>query len=271
MAGKLDGRVTLVTGAGSGLGLASARRLAAEGAVVACLDRDGEAAERAAESCAGGAIALVADITDSAAMEAAVERVEADLGALEIVLANAGIQGEGSAHELSPERWGRVIGVNLTGQFLTVRAALGPMVERRRGSIVLTASIAGLAGQPGLAAYAAAKGGVIALTRQLAIDYGRYGIRVNCICPGTVLTPLVRSAYEARGGGIDEQIASRSAQVPLGRLGETEDVANLVLFLVGDESGWITGQASVVDGGITASMFPGEPPAEPSRPSADAD
>jgi NAD(P)-dependent dehydrogenase (short-subunit alcohol dehydrogenase family) len=148
MAGKLAGRVALVTGAGSGLGLACARRFAAEGATVACLDRDGDAAEAAATSCGGGAVAVPVDITDAAAMEAAAARIEADLGALDVVLANAGIQGEGSAHELSPERWDRVIGVNLTGQFLTVRAVLGSMIERRRGSIVLTAASPGSPGSP---------------------------------------------------------------------------------------------------------------------------
>jgi NAD(P)-dependent dehydrogenase (short-subunit alcohol dehydrogenase family) len=241
-----------VTGAASGLGLASAARFAAEGARVVCVDLEEGAVQTAAEQVGGGAIGVVADVTDAAALEAMVTRALNEFGTVDVLMANAGISGEGMAHELALERWHRVLAVNLTGVFLSVRALLPHFMERRGGSIVATASVAGLAGVPHLPAYAASKGGVIALVRQLAIEYAAWGIRVNAICPSTVPTPLVAEAYRERGISME----ARAKRFPLGRMGEPDDVANLALFLASDESSWITGGAHPVDGGMTAALVP---------------
>ena len=253
---RLAGKVALVTGAASGLGLASARRFGEEGARVACLDLD-EVDAPGVES-----LSLAADVTDAAALERAVEAVLERFGQLDIVLANAGIAGASMAHATPPEQWERVIGVNLTGVFLTIRAALPHLMERRSGSVVAMASLAAVSGVQSQAAYAAAKGGVVALARQLAVDYAGYGIRVNAICPATVVTPLVIDAYEQIGGDVQQMLDARALDVPLGRLGEPLDVANLALFLASDESAWMTGTVLPLDGGLSAAMAPGFRPPE---------
>jgi NAD(P)-dependent dehydrogenase (short-subunit alcohol dehydrogenase family) len=260
---RLAGKVALVTGAASGIGLAAAERFGAEGALVACVDLDEERAARARERVAAtGAEAhpFAADVSDEAAIEAAVHRTIERFGRLDVVMANAGIQGTGMAHSTPIELWDRVLQVNLTGVFLTIRAALPHMMERRSGAIVATASIAALTGVSTQAAYSAAKGGVAALVRQLAVDYAGYGIRVNALCPATVVTPLVRRAYEERGGDVEELLRERGRDVPLGRLGEPPDVANLALFLASDEAAWMTGAVLPVDGGLSAAMVPGYTP-----------
>lgn len=256
MAGRLEGKVAVVTGGASGLGLACAQRFAGEGAAVALVDLVEADAVEAARGCAGDAIGLAGDVGDPDAMASMAAAVLERFGRVDVVHANAGIPGEGSVHELEPAAWERVLRVNLTGVYLTVRSLLPSMMRRRSGSLILTASVGGLAGLPSLASYAASKGGVIALARQLAVDYAPHRIRANAICPATVPTPLVRRAYEERGGDIEAQLASRAGDVPLGRLGEPSDVANLALFLASDESSWITGGAHVVDGGTTAAMVP---------------
>jgi NAD(P)-dependent dehydrogenase (short-subunit alcohol dehydrogenase family) len=263
---RLEDTVALITGAASGLGLASARRFAEEGARVACLDLDEPGAARAAAEVAAAeaeSLALVADVTDPDALDAAVGAALERFGRLDVVMANAGIAGSGMGHSTTPRQWERVIAVNLTGVFLTIRAALPHLMERRSGSIVATASIASVSGVPSQAAYAAAKGGVAALARQLAVDYAGHGIRVNAICPATVVTPLVLSAYEQIGGDVDEMLRDRARDVPLGRLGDPLDVANLALFLASDESAWMTGTVLPLDGGLSAAMVPRfSPPAD---------
>ena len=168
-----------------------------------------------------------------------------------MVFANAGIEGVGSASDLSEETWHRVIDVNLMGVWLTSKFFLDPMAARGSGSIVNTASIGGLVGVQGILPYAAAKGGVIAMTRQMASDYSPRGIRVNAICPGTVVTPLVERNWSQKGMDVAVQTQRLAARHPLGRVGEVDDIASAALYLASNESSWVTGQTLTVDGGFT--------------------
>jgi NAD(P)-dependent dehydrogenase (short-subunit alcohol dehydrogenase family) len=245
---RLAGKVALVTGAASGLGRASAERFAQEGAAVAFVDLREPAVP-------DGCLGLAADVTDEASIEAAVAATIARFGRVDVVYANAGVPSAGRVHETSLAEWQRVLDVNLTGVFLTARAVLCDMLSRRSGSILLQASVGGIAGVRGIAAYAASKGGVAALARQMAADYSEHGIRVNAICPATILTPLVEAVYRERAGSEAEaqaDLAERARDFPLGHMGELSDVANLALFLASDEAKWITGAVYPVDGGATA-------------------
>ena len=259
--GRLAGKVALITGAGSGLGRASALRFAEEGALVACVDLTEETAAVTADAIVGAggrAVALRADV--SVAKDA--ERMTADtitaFGRVDVVFANAGISGPGNAMDLEEGVWDRVIDVDLKGVWLSSKYALRDMVARGSGTIINTASIGGVVGVGGIFPYAAAKGGVIAMTRQLVVDFGSKGIRANAICPGAVPTALVTDTYEARvkaSGSSNVEADARAAldemakKYPAGRLGRVEDIAALALFLASEESSWITGQAIAVAGG----------------------
>jgi len=256
--GRLDDKSALITGAGSGLGRASALRFAEEGAAVAVVDRDGAAADAVAAEIAahgGRAVGIAADVTSPGDCEAMTATAIAELGRLDVVFANAGISGTGSAADLDVAAWDRVIAVNLTGVWLTSRYALPHMQERGSGVVLNQASMGGLIGIPGIFPYTAAKGGVIAMTRQMAVEYGPRGVRVNAICPGTVYTPLVqasRDAGTAPGVDVEEANAAAAQRFPLRRLGTVDDVAALALFLASDEASWITGATYPVDGGRSA-------------------
>ena len=263
MTERLLDKSTIVTGAGSGIGQAAARLFAAEGAHVLCADIDGDSAQATAAGIGDRAIAMRVDVTEPDDCAAMVERAVAAFGGLDSVYANAGIAGSGRAGDLDIEDWNRVIAVNLTGVWLSVKFAIPHLIEAGGGSLVLQASVGGVIGVPGIAPYAAAKAGVIGLARQMAVDYGPDGIRVNAICPGTVPTPLVRATYEKGGGfaavanvapgaGIDEMIEASAVRNPLGRLGTTTDIANLALYLASDESSWVSGTAITIDGGMSA-------------------
>jgi NAD(P)-dependent dehydrogenase (short-subunit alcohol dehydrogenase family) len=171
-----------------------------------------------------------------------------------VLLANAGVSGAGSATEIDFDAWNRTLRTNLTGVWLSAKAVLPQMVAQGGGSIVTQASISALVGVEKLAAYSATKGGIVALTRQMAVDYAADQVRVNAICPGMVLTPLARSTVAKRGDLAGDPSAEDPlvARYPLGRLGTERDVANLALFLASEESGWITGSIHTVDGGLTA-------------------
>ena len=240
--GRLDGRVALVTGAASGIGEATTARFREEGAVVATLDVQGAVDHRA-------------DVRDEAAVEAAVQAVVADAGRLDVVVNAAGVAGGGPVHLLPVEEWDRVVDVNLKGTFLVAKHAAAVMVGQRSGSIVNLASIEGLEGTEGGSAYNASKGGVVLLTRNMAIDYGRVGIRVNCICPGFIETPMMAAVMENEGMKTyrDRWLEEHK----LGRFGRPEEIAAAALFLASDDASFVTGHALVVDGGFTAGMRAG--------------
>lgn len=249
--GRLADQVAVVTGGGSGFGRAAAARFAREGAHVYVVDLDHDGLEQTVLEIGDSATAHRADVSVSDDMETLSRTVLAEQGKVDVVFANAGIEGVGSAADLSEAAWRRVIDVNLMGVWLTSKFFLGAMVERGRGAIVNTASIGGLVGVQGILPYAAAKGGVIAMTRQMASDYAAHGVRVNAICPGTVVTPLVERNWAQKGQDVEEQTARVAARHPLGRAGEVEDIASAALYLACAESSWVTGQTLTVDGGYT--------------------
>jgi 3-oxoacyl-[acyl-carrier protein] reductase len=240
--GLVEGHKALVTGGGSGIGRAVALRLTEEGARVAVLDRDAERAEKVAAETGG--IGLAVDVTDPGAVTAAVDRAADDLGGLSIVHANAGIGTMNAVGEMSPQEWGRIIDVNLNGVFHTVHAALPHLIAKGDGRIVSTSSISGVRPAEGEAAYAAAKAGVAAFTASLALEYAPV-IRANAVAPGMISTSL--TAPLLAQPGIIERMVDKT---PAARIGEPEDVADVVLFLVSDLSRFVTGQNITVDGGM---------------------
>jgi len=248
---KLAGKTAFITGAGSGMGRAMARRFAAEGARVAATDIDAGRATAIAEEIrgdGGAASAFTIDVADSGSVGAAVDAALAELGRIDILCSNAGILDDyATVLETSEEQWDRVLGINLKGMYLTSRALLPQMIDNGGGVIVNTASIAGMVAGGGGAAYTAAKHGVIGLTRQLAFDFGSKGVRANAICPGAVETGMTHDLFEAGEADVMESVNS----VPAGRYAQPEEIANLALFLAGDESDFIHGAAYVIDGGWT--------------------
>jgi len=260
MAGRLEGKVAIVTGAGSGIGEASARRFAAEGASVLCADIDAGGAGRVSEEIAvagGRARPFEVDVADLAATEAMAAAALEEWGAIDVLYANAGMTIGRTALTCEPETWDRIVAVNLTGSWLSARAVLPAMTAARRGSIILQASAAGLVGVRGSVAYAAAKGGIIGLCRQLVADYSPDNVRINVIAPGTIVTPLVERAYtqrvqEGRYESVEAGLAHSGSVYPLGRLGTLAEGASLALFLASDESTFITGAVCPIDGGLTA-------------------
>lgn len=249
--GKLQDRVAVVTGGGSGFGLAATELFAAEGAHVYAVDRDAEAVKQAAAANGSRVTAHVADVSSATDMEALARRVLSEQGRVDVVFANAGIEGVGTAADLAEDDWDRVIDVNLKGVWLTSKYFLPAMVEQGSGAIVNTASIGGLIGVNAIFPYAAAKGGVLAMTRQMAADYSPSGIRVNAICPGTVVTPLVERNWVQKGVDVAEQVRKLVEVHPLRKAGEPADVAAAALYLACDDSKWVTGQSITVDGGRT--------------------
>jgi NAD(P)-dependent dehydrogenase (short-subunit alcohol dehydrogenase family) len=248
--GRLDGKVALVTGAASGLGEATALRFAAEGACVAGLDlADAPRWDEVADA-APAASFHVASVTDEAAVAAAVAAVLDAHGRLDAVVNYAGVAGGGPVHMVPLDEFRRVTAVNLDGTFLVCKHAVVPMMQQRSGSIVNIASVEGIEGTEGGSAYNASKGGVVLLTKNMAIDYGRLGIRVNCICPGFIDTPMFRSVI----GGMGEIADQYRDRHQLGRFGRPEEIASAALFLASDDASFVTGHALVVDGGYTTGM-----------------
>jgi NAD(P)-dependent dehydrogenase (short-subunit alcohol dehydrogenase family) len=255
MAGKLDGRVAFITGAGSGIGRAAAELFAAEGAAVAVVDLNGDAAaETVAKVVAEGgrALALTANVAVAGDVEAAVTRTVEELGGLDVLYNNAGVDSRGSVADAEEADWDRCFNVNAKGTFLCSRAAV-PALSVRGGTIINQGSVAGLVAVPNFAAYCAAKGAVVALTRSMAIDLAPRRIRVNAICPGTVFTPLMEPMLRARGDGdLEAGLAKTVAKYPIGHLGSPEEIARVALFLAGDDSSFLTGSIVTADGGMTA-------------------
>ena len=252
--GRLAGKVALITGAGSGIGRATAVRFAAEGARVGVLDLSADAAAETAkliDAAGGQALPLAADVVDSGQVAEAVEAVVSRYGHLDVLYNNAGVDSRGSVAVAEEDDWDRCFGVNVKGTFLTSRAALRHMGTG--SSIINQGSVAGLVGVANFAAYCAAKGAVIALTRSMAVDLAPRGVRVNVICPGTVFTPLMEPMLRARGDGdLQAGLAKTLVKYPIGRLGDPTDIANVALFLASDEAAFMTGSVVAADGGMTA-------------------
>ncbi|MCU1380542.1 MAG: short-chain dehydrogenase/reductase [Acidimicrobiales bacterium] len=239
---RLEGRVALVTGGTSGLGQACADRFRSEGATVVTLD------------ISKGADHVV-DVRDEAAVQAAVDAVVAEHGRLDVVVNSAGVPGGGPVHLVALDDFERVIGVNLTGTFLVSKHALRHMLGQRSGSIINIASIEGIEGTEGGSSYNASKGGVVLLTKNMAVDYGAAGIRVNAICPGFIDTPMFRGVMDSEGMTTHKETYRK--QHKLQRFGRPDEIAGAAYFLASDDSSFVTGHALVVDGGFTAGMRAG--------------
>ena len=261
MAGILEGRVALVTGAASGIGRATALVFADEGAKLLLADVDGAgggetvrlAGERGAE-----AFFITCDVSDSALVEALVEGCVERFGRLDCAFNNAGIGGESARlADYDEEAWNRVLAVNLTGVFLCMKSELRQMVTQGGGAIVNAASLVGVMGYPNLGAYNAAKHGVVGLTRTAALEYASHGIRVNAVCPGWIETPLVMDSGP-QPASIPEVYEALAGLMPLGRLGKPEEVAAAVAWLCSDASSFVTGHPLLVDGGALAGRLRAE-------------
>jgi NAD(P)-dependent dehydrogenase (short-subunit alcohol dehydrogenase family) len=247
---KLANRVALVTGGNRGIGLATARLFAAEGAAVILVARNRDRGEAAAAEVPGAQF-IEADVAIADDCRRAVEETLRRHGGLDVLVNCAGILFRNrKVEETSEEEWDRTFAVNVKGTFLMSKYAM-PALRERRGTIVNVSSYAGLVGYPNAAAYAASKAAIVNLTRSMALDHGREGVRVNAVCPGSVETEMLGQAFE----GVDDVAATRRAFMekhPLGRIASAEEVASTIVFLASDDSFFVTGVALPVDGGITA-------------------
>jgi NAD(P)-dependent dehydrogenase (short-subunit alcohol dehydrogenase family) len=243
----LAGKVAIITGGGSGIGLGCARYLVGVGAHVAIIDVNEAAGEAAQEEIGGEAVFIRGDVSSSADCRRVVEEVAQRLGRIDILINSAGVICRKNVVDLAEEEWNLVLDVSLKGTYLMSKYTI-PIMERGGGAIVNIGSGWGLKGGPKAAAYCAAKGGVVNLTRAMAIDHGPQNIRVNCVCPGDVDTPLLRSEAVQLGADTDEFMAE-AADRPLARVGTPLDIAKAVYFLVSDLSPWVTGAIVTVDGG----------------------
>jgi 3-oxoacyl-[acyl-carrier protein] reductase len=248
MAGRLQDKVALITGAGSGIGRASAERFAVEGAQVVAVDLKGAADTVAAIEAAGGeGLALITDVADEDAVAAMAEVAVERFGKVDVLMNNAGILEDFlPAADTPTSVWDRVLGVNLFAQFFTSRALLPQMVERGDGAIINVASTAGLNGGNGGAAYTTSKHAIIGFTRQLCFDYARQGIRCNVICPGAVETGMTKEIFASPDAAVMAAVES----APIGRWAQPDELANAALFLASDEASFVNGAVYVVDGGF---------------------
>jgi NAD(P)-dependent dehydrogenase (short-subunit alcohol dehydrogenase family) len=246
---RLAGKFAILTGAASGIGAATARLFAREGANVAILDINDSGGQQLAEEIReqhGEAVAWCCDVANAEQVNSAINASVARFGHVHVLLNNAGVALRAPVAEQDETSWDRVLDTNVKGAYLCSRASLQHFATEG-GSIIHTSSVTGITGVRGRAAYSSAKAALVGLTRNMALDYAHRRIRVNCVCPGFVKTPFIAGILA------DEERTRRlTAMHPLGRLGEPEDIAAAILFLASDESSWMTGQAMVVDGGFSA-------------------
>lgn len=251
MAGRLEGKVAVVTGAGSGIGRATALRFASEGAAVVVGDLAVESAESVTaeiKAAGGRGLAFRVDVADSAQVDALVEAAVTTFGRLDILMNNAAAPHGAPVSATTDADWRRVMSVTLDGVFFGVRAALQRMTVQGSGSILNISSGAGLGGEVMLGAYGAAKAAVINLTKTAAVESAGLGVRVNCICPGPIATPPLHAWLGVMPGGPE----AFARQIPAGRIGEAEEIAAVATFLASDEASYVTGAVVVADGGVNA-------------------
>jgi NAD(P)-dependent dehydrogenase (short-subunit alcohol dehydrogenase family) len=252
--GRVQNLVAIVTGAGSGIGQASAIRLAEEGATVVCADRNSgslEITKRLIADLKLHSESYVIDISESKSCDELVAHTVSTYGSIDILVNNAGVNLPGVFHEVSNETIDQTLDINVKGAMYLTRAAIPHMLKNNRGSIVNMSSVNGLVSEPFLSVYSASKGAIVMLTRGIALDYAKQGIRCNAICPGWVDTPI-NYAHAELLGGIDHVYSTISTFQPIGRPGTSREIANLVLFLASDESSFMTGSIVSADGGMTA-------------------
>ena len=245
---NLEKRVAIITGAASGIGLACARRYAAEGAIVVGVDLNVTPEWEAVAAVAPQSRFHQVNVTDAAAQKAVATDTVRDFGRIDILLTAAGVGAGGPVGMLDEADWDRVIDINLKGTFLSIKAVLDTMTAQRSGSIITIASVEGINGTEGGSAYNASKGGVVLLSKNVAMDYGRVGIRCNAICPGFIETPMLHEVM----GLMPELKADVIRETKVGRFGRPEEIAGAAYFLASDDASYVTGHALVVDGGYTA-------------------
>jgi NAD(P)-dependent dehydrogenase (short-subunit alcohol dehydrogenase family) len=251
---KLDGKVALITGGNSGIGRATAALLAKEGAAVVLTGRNQERGEQVAQAImedGGKAMFIRSDVRNADECQKAVEQTLERFGQIDVLFNNAGVYHARTVPDCTEEEWDETIDSSLKGAFLMSKFTLPSMIERGSGSIIHTSSGWGILGGDRAAAYCAAKGGLVIMAKAMAIDHGPDGIRVNCVCPGDVETPMLNDDAEKRGMSWEDYLAG-AADRPLGRVGTAEEIARAVLFLASDDSSFVTGEALVVDGGGVA-------------------
>ena len=247
---RLEGHVSYITGAASGIGLATAKRFAEEGAIVIGADLKASNGWEEVEAISPASSFHELDVREEEPQREAAEAAVARHGKIDSVMTAAGVAGGGPVHMLPLEEWQRVIDINLTGTMLSVKVCLPSMIEQRKGSVITVASVEGLEGCEGGSCYNASKGGVVILTKNMACDYGRLGIRANAICPGFINTPMFQSAIMEGMG--EERADPIRFQHKLGRWGKPEEIAGAALFLASDDSSFVSGVALPVDGGYVA-------------------
>jgi len=250
---RFEGKTVVVTGGGGGIGGATCRRFGREGARVAVFDLNPEAAGRVAAAIreAGGvAEAIRCDITDRASVDAAVAETEAKLGPIDVLVNNAGWDVSKPFTRTNPDEWAKLVAINLTGAFHMHHAVLPGMAARKRGRIVNIASDAARVGSSGEAVYAACKGGLVSFSKTIAREHARHGIAVNVVCPGPTDTALF-AEYKEGAGNPDKLMEAFTRAIPLGRIGQPEDLPGAVLFFASDDAAYVTGQVLSVSGGLT--------------------